>query len=213
MDVPLVALAGASALVGFCSTLVLTGGGRMARAQGLASLLDDLMRRARASPVVREWARREKLARRRVACLEEMPQFLDILTLGLMAGLSFDASLELYCESFDNSLAIMFDEAMTSWRMGLESRAEALERLADDVGVQAMRSFSSVVCEALEFGTPLSSALERQAQGIRDEQRAEVEESIEKVPVKMLIPMGTLIVPAMLLAILGPMLGSALGIG
>jgi tight adherence protein C len=37
-----------------------------------------------------------------------------------------------------------------------------------------------------------------------------VEEEIERVPVKMLIPLGTLIVPAMLLAILGPLLGSAL---
>ena len=40
-----------------------------------------------------------------------------------------------------------------------------------------------------------------------------MEEEIERVPVKMLIPMGTLIVPAMLLAILGPLLGSALILG
>jgi len=40
-----------------------------------------------------------------------------------------------------------------------------------------------------------------------------VEEQIEKAPVKMLIPLGTLIVPAMLLAILGPLLSSAVGFG
>ena len=34
------------------------------------------------------------------------------------------------------------------------------------------------------------------------------EEEIEQVPVKMLVPLGTLIVPAMFLAILGPLLGS-----
>lgn len=39
-----------------------------------------------------------------------------------------------------------------------------------------------------------------------------MEEEVEKVPVKMLIPLGTLIVPAMLLAILGPLLGPALGL-
>ena len=38
-----------------------------------------------------------------------------------------------------------------------------------------------------------------------------MEEEIEKVPVKMLIPLGTLIVPAMLLAILGPLVAPALG--
>ena len=48
---------------------------------------------------------------------------------------------------------------------------------------------------------------------MRDEQRSEVEEEIERVPVRMLIPLGTLIVPAMLLAILGPLLGSAMVVG
>ena len=40
-----------------------------------------------------------------------------------------------------------------------------------------------------------------------------MEEEIERVPVKMLIPLGTMIVPAMLLAILGPLLGSSLSMG
>ena len=85
--------------------------------------------------------------------------------------------------------------------------------MADDLDVAALRSFSSVVGEALTFGTPLAESLERQAQLIRDQQRSEVEEQIEKVPVKMLVPLGTLIVPAMLIAILGPLLGSAATIG
>ena len=37
-----------------------------------------------------------------------------------------------------------------------------------------------------------------------------MQERIEKVPVKMLVPLGTLVVPAMLLAILGPLLSAAL---
>ena len=35
-----------------------------------------------------------------------------------------------------------------------------------------------------------------------------VEERIEKAPVKMLVPTGGLVLPAMLLAILGPILAS-----
>ena len=212
MDLELVALLSGGVSIGFAAAFVLTAP-RSRKHVCRRSTLDDLIGQVRASPMLREWARRGELERRRAACLGEMPEFLDILTLGLTAGLSFDASLELYCESFDNSLARMFGEAMAAWRMGLSSRSSVLQKLADDMGIQALRSFSSVVSAALEFGTPLSAALERQAQGIRDEQRAEVEESIEKVPVKMLIPMGTLIVPAMLLAILGPLLGSAVGIG
>ena len=87
---------------------------------------------------------------------------------------------------------------------------EALRLLADELGLAALSRFATVVSEALAFGSPLSEALERQARVIRDEQRAQVEEEIERVPVKMLVPLGTLIVPAMFLAILGPLLGSVL---
>jgi len=86
-------------------------------------------------------------------------------------------------------------------------------QMGDRLGVPALNRFASAVTEALAFGSPLAQALEQQAQVIRDERRAQVEEEIEKVPVKMLIPLGTLIVPAMLLAILGPLLGSALVFG
>lgn len=151
--------------------------------------------------------------RTRTECLREMPAMIDILTLGLSAGLSFDASLELYCRRSRSTLARYFDEAMLEWRIGVMSRADALAAMASELNVPALGSFSSVVGEALAFGTPLAETLERQAQAIRDQQRSEVEEQIEKVPVKMLVPLGTLIVPAMLVAILGPLLGSAAIIG
>jgi len=64
------------------------------------------------------------------------------------------------------------------------------------------------VTEALELGTPLAATLDRQAHLAREEQRALVEERIERAPVKMLIPLGSLVVPAMLLAIVGPLVAA-----
>lgn len=148
---------------------------------------------------------------RRASIARDMPTFLDIVTLGLCAGLSFDASVELYCKRCQTPLALALSDALLLWRIGAKSRAEALQELADELQVPAMTHFASTVTEAIAFGTPLSKTLERQAEVIRDEQRAMVEEEIERVPVKMLIPLGTLIVPAMLLAILGPLIGPALG--
>lgn len=148
---------------------------------------------------------------RRKQVLSEMPTFLDILTLGLSAGLSFDASVELYCKRYDTPLAQMLWDEMLTWRMGVCGRGEALRSMAFELEAPAVERFAASVEEALSFGTPLSAVLERQAQIIRDEQKSQVEEEIERVPVKMLIPLGTLIVPAMLLAILGPLLGPALG--
>ena len=158
----------------------------------------------------RAYEARMTLEARRRACLMQLPVLLDVLTLGLSAGLSFDASLELYCTRYEDELAQALTEAMASWRIGLLTRSEALSDLARRLDIAALQRFASTVTEALAFGAPLAEVLVHQAQAIRDEHRSHVEEAIEKVPVKMLIPLGTLIVPAMLLAILGPLMGPAL---
>lgn len=179
---------------------------RLIRA-GPAKLMDVLGAWREVRP--RQGAASKKARRKQV--LSAMPTFLDILTLGLSAGLSFDASVELYCKRYDTPLAQMLWDEMLTWRMGVCGRGEALRSMAIDLEAPSVERFAAAVEEALSFGTPLSAVLERQAQIIRDEQKAQVEEEIERVPVKMLIPLGTLIVPAMLLAILGPLLGPALG--
>ena len=55
---------------------------------------------------------------------------LDIVTLGLGAGLSFDASLELYCERYEGRLSQALQSALLAWRLGALSRSEALRRAA-----------------------------------------------------------------------------------
>ncbi|WP_455136020.1 type II secretion system F family protein [Thermophilibacter sp.] len=214
MDALGVVLAGTSALAAACAGLVATSGrGRLTRSVGGGGVAGRLRARAEALGPVRRAREAERRALRRSACLGELPVMLDVVTLGLSAGLSFDASLELYCERCDTELSHALLEAMLSWRMGVRGREEALWELADDLGVTALGRFASTVGEALSLGVPLSETLARQAQVIRDEQRSQVEEQIERVPVKMLVPLGVLIVPAMFLAILGPLVGAAVVVG
>lgn len=144
------------------------------------------------------------------ACLREMPEMIDILILGLSSGLSFDSALDLYCLRESGKLAEELSQAHLSWELGVFTREDALNQMASRVGISSLNSFATVVNEALTFGTPLAEILDRQAYILRDEQRSALETEIEKIPIKMLIPLGTLIVPAMLLAILGPLLGPAL---
>lgn len=201
-------LIGATAILSGAAVLLASdaGSARLVSLGAFVKLIDG-WRRLRP---VGAYIEHGRLERRRHACLVQLPTLLDVLTLGLSAGLSFDASLELYCTRYSDDLAEALKEAMVSWRIGLVSRSEALSALARQLDVAALRRFSSTVSEALAFGSPLAEVLEHQAQTIRDEHRSHIEEEIEKVPVKMLIPLGTLIVPAMLLAILGPLMGPAL---
>ena len=145
----------------------------------------------------------------RKSCLREMPEMIDILILGLSSGLSFDSALDLYCSRESGELSKELSNAHMTWKLGANTREEALNQMASRVGVPSLKSFATVVNEALTFGTPLAEILDRQASVLRDEQRSLLETEIEKIPIKMLIPLGTLIVPAMLHAILGPLLRPA----
>ena len=213
MDEASVVLVASVSVLALLGTFVLSGERWRLRAAPVHPMLADVLGTVASLGPVRRAQEAEVRARRRAECLSELPVMLDVVTLGLSAGLSFDSSLELYCERYRSELSRLFSESMLSWRIGARSREEALSRVADEVGVSALGRFAAVVSEALAFGTPLAEALEQQAQAIREEQRSQVEEEIEKVPVKMLVPLGTLIVPAMFLAILGPLLGSALVVG
>lgn len=210
MSVGSVGLLVGSGCCAFVASFVLTDGKSHKCSREPPQVLRKLAGLAGTLPLAKRLRTKEELEHRRVSALRDMPTFLDILTLGLAAGLSFDASLELYCSRYRNPLARTLGEALLSWRIGIKGREEALEDFASALDIGAARRFSATVSEALTFGSPLADALERQAEVIRDERRTELEEEMERLPVKMLIPLGTLIVPAMLLAILGPLLAPAL---
>lgn len=141
--------------------------------------------------------------------MEEVTEMVDIVRLGLTAGLSFDASLSLYCEGREGLLAEALEEALFRWRVGISTRAEALGDVARESGVRALEPFAAAVSQALELGAPLAETLEGQGREMRAAHRAQVEREIERVPVKLLIPTGTLILPALLLSIVGPLLAAA----
>ena len=131
---------------------------------------------------------------------------IDVVRLGLSAGLSFDASLAIYCENRDTALASRMARARLSWQMGVGSREDELLAAAEDLGVRALESFAMAVGRALALGAPLSDTLAAQGRECRAAHRAEVERQIERAPVKLLVPTATLILPALLLSIVGPLL-------
>lgn len=143
-----------------------------------------------------------------VVSLGEASEMIDLICLGLSAGLSFDASLSLYCRERDTKLARRMEQACMSWQIGMQTREEALMDAAADLELRALESFATAVTQALTLGAPLASTLSAQSTECRAAHRAEVERNIERAPVKILIPTGTLILPALLLSIIGPLLAA-----
>lgn len=128
--------------------------------------------------------------------------------LGLSAGLSFDAALEIFCANRRSVLALRLERACMAWQVGVGTREDELLAAARDLDVRALETFAITVGQALALGAPLAETLAAQSREIRAAHRAAVEREIERAPVKLLIPTGTLILPALLLSILGPLLGA-----
>ena len=135
-----------------------------------------------------------------------LSEMLETVALGLRSGLSFDRSFRLYGEHFDVPFARECAAAQRAWTFGLSTREEALRDLAASYDSTLLARVVESVVRSLRFGSSLAEGLETAAAEARADHRAHVEEQVAKAPVKMMVPTGTLILPAMLLLVLGPVL-------
>lgn len=163
------------------------------------SLIDAVAARVRRATGARDSQR---------VTLGEVFEMIDVVRLGLSAGLSFDAALEIFCANRASLLAVRLERACMAWQVGVGTREDELMAAARDLDVRALETFAITVGQALALGAPLAETLAAQSREIRAAHRAAVEREIERAPVKLLIPTGTLILPALLLSILGPLLGA-----
>ena len=147
-------------------------------------------------------------ARRERAAIAErhLSEMLEVLALGLRSGLSFDASFALYGSHFDGEFARSCTRAYRSWSLGLVTREQALREFADSYDCDQLGRVVDSVVRSLRFGSALTDILEEAAVQSRASYRTALEERVAKAPVKMMLPTGTLILPAMLLLVMGPIL-------
>lgn len=136
----------------------------------------------------------------------DLSEMLEVVALGLRSGLSFDRGFALYGSHFDSALALACSSAQRAWSLGLTSRDEALRDLAASYDSPLFARVVESMVRSLRFGSSLAEGLESAAAEARAVHRAQVEERVAKAPVKMMVPTGTLILPAMLLLVLGPVL-------
>ncbi|MBE6470510.1 MAG: type II secretion system F family protein [Coriobacteriaceae bacterium] len=135
-----------------------------------------------------------------------LSEMLEVVVLGLRSGLSFERSFGLYPRYFDTGLAHSMLRVCERWDTGLMSREEALRQLEAEYDSALLSRVVGSMIRSLRFGTSIADALESTAVEAREAHRAQMEEKVAKVAVKMMVPVGTLILPAMLLLVLGPVM-------
>jgi tight adherence protein C len=165
-------------------------------------------------PVV--WLR-GRVARRKHDITRALPNALDMLTIGVEAGLAFESAMLRVAEQWNNALTREFGRAVLEMRVG-SSRDVALGRLAERTDVTDLRTFVAVLVQSSQLGVSIAQVLHNQAAVMREKRRQRAEELARQAGVKMAFPLVFLIFPAMFVVVLGPalpgivdMLGGVLG--
>ena len=153
---------------------------------------------------------RGRADRRKREIMRALPNALDMLTIGVEAGLACESAMTRVVERWDNALSQEFRRALVEMRVGA-SRNEALQRLADRSDVPDLRSFVAVLVQSTQLGASIAKVLHVQAAQIREKRRLRAEELARKAGTKMMFPLVFLIFPCMFIVILGPALPVIMG--
>ncbi|HEY8538567.1 MAG TPA: type II secretion system F family protein [Steroidobacteraceae bacterium] len=126
---------------------------------------------------------------------KEFPFFLDVLVLGMKAGLTFTAAVEQAVDQLrEGPVREEFSRYLRETRTGVARRV-ALDRLAQRVVMPAVTNFTASVIQAEETGGSLGDVLSDQARMRRQERFLRAEKLANQAPVKMLFPLIALLFP------------------
>jgi tight adherence protein C len=144
-----------------------------------------------------------KVRQRRTLITRALPDALDMLTIGVEAGLAFESALLRVSEKWHNPLTSEFRRTVSEMRVGT-SREDALLRLAERCDVPDLNTFVAILVQSSQLGVSISQVLHNQAAEMRLKRRQRAEELARQAGIKIMIPLGFLIFPALFVVILGP---------
>ena len=152
---------------------------------------------------------RQLCTRRQHRMVAALPDALDLMTLCLEAGLTFERTLarvasELRPMAPDLARELTLVEA--ELRLGGSSRKTVLAALYTRTAVEGLRDLATTIVQGERYGTPLAQSMRNIAQGERTQRAARIAAQIERLPVLMTLPMLLLVMPGMLMLVAGPAL-------
>ena len=152
--------------------------------------------------------RARRAHRRRLAALAaDLPDVVDLLVLGVGAGLTVHLAVTRVAARAPGPLATELGRTMHEVTLG-RRLSDALDDLPARAG-EAMRPLVGALVASERYGAPLVAGLERLADEVRRDRRRQAEEAARKVPVKLLFPLVLCTLPAFGLLTVAPLVASA----
>lgn len=146
---------------------------------------------------------RAMVDRRKDAVIKKLPDALDLMTICVDAGLTFNAAMQKVDEKWTDPLSLEFGRVIYEMQLG-KSRRQALRDMSDRLDVPDVTSFLAAVMQAEQLGVGIGKVLRIQSEQMRIRRRQRAEEKAQQAPVKMMFPLVFLILPSIFVVLLGP---------
>lgn len=152
-----------------------------------------------------------RIEKRKDEMIRGMPFIVDMLALSVEAGLDFMAAIQKVIEKAPVSpLVEEFETLIRETKIG-SSRAEGLRQLAWRVNVLTVNSFCATLIAADSVGASIAPILKQLSNEMRQKRSSEAEKKGATASTKILFPMILFIMPAVFIAIAGPMILKFIG--
>lgn len=155
------------------------------------------------SVFIPEFYLNQKIKQRHKQALTELPDFLDLLTVCLEAGLGFDGALNKVISKRTGTLSDEFHICIEEIRLG-KTRKEALTGIKNRLQFDEMRTLINSILQGEKLGISIVQILRIKSQEEREKRKQRAEETAMKAPIKILFPLVIFIFPSIFTVLLGP---------
>lgn len=146
-----------------------------------------------------------KIKQRYKQALKELPDFLDILTVCLEAGLGFDGALSKVISKKTGVLSSEFHICLEQIRLG-KTRKEGLTGVKERLAFDEIKALINSIIQAEKLGISMVQILRVKSQEEREKRKQRAEEEAMKAPIKILFPLVLFIFPSIFIVLLGPVI-------
>jgi tight adherence protein C len=135
-----------------------------------------------------------------------LPEAIDLLEICVTSGIGLDMAWNIVADEMYNVSSILSNAmSLTNFEINLgATRVRAMKNMAERTGVEELSSLAAILIQTERFGTSIADTLRSFANTMREDRSYTAEESAEKLPVKLIIPMALFIFPAVLITLGGP---------
>ncbi|MGH4122549.1 MAG: type II secretion system F family protein [Clostridium sp.] len=145
----------------------------------------------------------KRIDKRKKMIVRELPYTLDLITVSVEAGLSFDGAMSRVIANISGELCDEFSKTLKETRMGIQ-RKVALKNMSQRCEVKELSTLLTSLIQADDLGVGLSKVLRIESQALREHRKQVAREAAMKAPIKMLFPLIFFIFPSIFIIILGP---------